>query len=75
MVSKRPNSKDISLIFEKFRGINFRESPILKDFAGINFRESTFSGVKKGIYLIPEIFFPRKFLPLRYSTVYELQDL
>ena len=60
MVSGRPNSKGtvsdrnsnirISIIFEKFCGIDFCESPILKNFAGINFRESTFSVVKKGIY-------------------------
>ena len=50
MVSRRPNPKDISLIFENFAGINFRESPMFKNFAAINFRESTFSGVKKGIH-------------------------
>ena len=57
MSPRRPNSKHnvsnrnsdicISLIFEKFAGINFRGSPILKNFVGINFCESTFSGVKK----------------------------
>ena len=50
MVSRRPNPKDISLIFENFAEINFRESPMLTNFAGISFRESTFSVVKKGIY-------------------------
>ena len=56
----KTNSKDFvagrnsnicgSPIHEKFRGISFHESKILKNFTGINFRESTFLGVKKGIY-------------------------
>ena len=50
MVSRRSYLKDISLIFERFRGNQFGESPILKNFTGINFCESTFPGVKKGTY-------------------------
>ena len=69
MVSRRPNPKDISLIFENFAGINFRESPMLKNFAGINFRESTFSGVKKGIYFREFGQNLRNFLPAKISSL------
>ena len=79
----KTNSKDFvagrnsnicgSPIHEKFRGISFHESQILKNCTGISFRDSTFLGTKKEfnytnlakIREIRENFFPWKFLPLR----------
>ena len=57
---------------KNFAGINFRKSPILKNSAEFIFANRFFQGPKKefnfvNLAKIREIFFPRKFLPLRYA--------